>query len=68
VTGGSKAPIDSTRCLTLIQARAALHQKRKLFILDRCFRDPTLTWPERLQKQGALRVRDYTEIRAALAP
>jgi DNA processing protein len=52
---------------TLIQARAALHQKRKLFILESCFRDPTLTWPERLQKQGAVRVRDYAEIRAALA-
>jgi DNA processing protein len=52
---------------TLIQARAALYQKRKLFILDRCFRDPTLTWPERFLKQGALRVRDYAEIRAALA-
>lgn len=53
---------------TLIQARAALHQKRKLFILDRCFRVPALTWPERFQKQGALRVRDYAEIRAALMP
>jgi DNA processing protein len=53
---------------TLIQARAALHQKRKLFILDRCFRDGTLTWPQRFEKQGAVRVRDYTEIRAALAP
>lgn len=53
---------------TLIQARAALHQKRKLFILDRCFRDSTLTWPERLRKQGGLRVRDYAEIRSALAP
>jgi DNA processing protein len=53
---------------TLIQARAALHQKRKLFILDRCFRDPSLTWPQRLEKQGGLRVRDYSEIRATLAP
>lgn len=53
---------------TLIQARAALQQKRKLFILDRCFRDPSLTWPQRFEKQGALRVKDYGEIRAALAP
>jgi DNA processing protein len=51
---------------TLIQARAALRQKRKLFILDNCFRDSTLTWPERLQEQGAVRVRSYEEIRAAL--
>ncbi len=53
---------------TLIQARAALHQKRKVFILDRCFRDPALKWPERFEKQGALRVPGYAEIRTALAP
>jgi DNA processing protein len=52
---------------TLIQARAALQQKRKLFILDSCFRDSSLTWPARLEEQGAFRVRDYGEIRAALS-
>jgi DNA processing protein len=52
---------------TLIQGRAALQQKRKLFILDSCFRDSSLTWPARLEKQGAMRVRDYGEIRAALS-
>jgi DNA processing protein len=52
---------------TLIQARAALKQKRKLFILDSCFRSSALTWPARLEEQGAVRVRDYGEIRAALA-
>ena len=30
---------------TLVQARAALQQGRKLFILDSCFRKKTLTWP-----------------------
>ena len=30
---------------TLIQARAALRQGCKLFILDSCFRNPRLTWP-----------------------
>jgi DNA processing protein len=52
---------------TLIQARAALQQKRKLFILDSCFQDTNLTWPKRLQDQGAIRVSEYDELRAALA-
>jgi DNA processing protein len=30
---------------TLIQARAALAQGRKLFIADSCFQNPALTWP-----------------------
>lgn len=51
---------------TLIQARAALHQGRKLFILDRCFERPDLTWPRRLAEQGAIRVRDFAQIREAL--
>jgi DNA processing protein len=51
---------------TLIQARAALHQGRKLFILDSCFRNPNLTWPQRFQKQGAIRVTDFDDIKAAL--
>lgn len=51
---------------TLAQARAALHQGRKLFILDSCFRDPTLTWPVRFQEQGAIRVTDIDDITAVL--
>jgi DNA processing protein len=47
---------------TLVQANAALKQGRKLFILDSCFRRPSLTWPARLQSQGAIRVKDYGEI------
>lgn len=50
---------------SLIQARAALAQGRKLFILDSCF-NSGLKWPERLQKAGAIRVSDYDEIRQAL--
>src|SRR5262249_10559519 len=30
---------------TLTQARAALHQGRKLFILDSCFERADITWP-----------------------
>lgn len=51
---------------TLAQARAALHQGRKLFILDNCFQDPNLTWPANYQKQGAIRVSDFEDIRKAL--
>jgi len=52
---------------TLIQARAAIHQERKLFILDNCFKNPELTWPARFESQGAIRVRDYEDIRTNLA-
>ena len=52
---------------TLIQARAALQQGRKLFILDSCFRDPRLTWPARLAEKGAIRVAEYDDIRQVLA-
>jgi len=47
---------------TLIQARAALKQGRKLFILDSCFQNPALTWPRRFEEQGAVRVREYSDI------
>lgn len=53
---------------TLIQARAALQQGRKLFILDNCFKNPDLTWPEKYEKKGAIRVRDYDDVRNALSP
>jgi DNA processing protein len=47
---------------TLIQARAALYQKRKLFILESCFQNPAITWPARFEKQGAIRVKEYDDI------
>ena len=50
---------------TLTQARAALHQGRKLFILDSCF-GVGLTWPERFAGEGALRVKSFDDIWAAL--
>lgn len=52
---------------TLIQARAALHQGRKLFILDSCFRKG-LKWPQRFAERGAVRVMDYNDIREQLSP
>ena len=48
---------------TLVQARAALRQRRRLFVLDSCFRNPQITWPARLAERGAIRVRDYDDIR-----
>ncbi len=52
---------------TLIQARHALQQRRKLFILDSCFRNPELTWPAKYLERGAIRVSDFDDIRAHLA-
>lgn len=51
---------------TLTQARAALHQGRKLFILNSCFEQPGLTWPARFEKQGAIRVREFDDLWRAL--
>ena len=51
---------------TLIQARAALQQGRKLFILESNFSREGLTWPQRFEKQGAIRVRDYDDVRRHL--
>jgi DNA processing protein len=52
---------------TLIQARAALHQGRKLFILDNCFHRG-LSWPQKFADKGAVRVVDYDDIRKHLSP
>ena len=49
----------------LIQGRQALQQGRKLFILDSCFQRG-LAWPEKLAAQGAVRVREYGDIRREL--
>lgn len=47
---------------TLTQARAAMKQNRKLFILDSCFENPDLTWPSKFEARGAIRVRNYDDI------
>lgn len=51
---------------TLTQARAALHQGRKLFILDTCFRRTDISWPARFEAEGAIRVRTPEDIWSAL--
>jgi len=52
---------------TLIQARHAIQQKRKLFILESCFHNAELTWPAKFLDLGAFRVTEFDEIRAHLA-
>lgn len=52
---------------TLIQARAALDQGRKLFILESNFNNPAIKWPAKYEKLGAIRVRDFDDILSALA-
>ncbi len=47
---------------TLIQARAALEQGRKLFILDSCFENPELIWPQKFLGRGAIRVKNPEDI------
>ncbi len=47
---------------TLIQAKAALKQGRKLLILDSCFQNPQITWPHEYLKKGAIRVKDPEDI------
>lgn len=51
---------------TLTQARAALYQGRKLFILESCFQNPAITWPARFEAEGAVRVRTYDDVWGAL--
>ncbi|MBK0164393.1 DNA-processing protein DprA [Klebsiella sp. S69] len=51
---------------TLTQARAALAQGRMLFILESCFHNPSITWPAKFEALGAIRVKDYEDIRKNL--
>ncbi len=47
---------------TLTQARACIAQGRKLFILNSCFENPDISWPEKYREKGAIRVRDIDDI------
>lgn len=51
---------------TLVQAREALKQKRKLFIMNSCFERGDLTWPKRFEEEGAIRVHSYADVRREL--
>jgi DNA processing protein len=52
---------------TLIQAKAAIEQGRKLFILESNFSNPAISWPARFEKLGAIRVREFEDIRRELS-
>jgi DNA processing protein len=47
---------------TLKQAKAALKQGRKVFILNNNFENPNLTWPRKLEAKGAIRVHEIDDI------
>lgn len=47
---------------SLTQARAALKQGRKLFILNNNFENPALTWPAKYEALGAIRIKNTKEI------
>ena len=51
---------------TLVQAREALKQHRKLFVLNSCFERRDLNWPQHFQDKGAVRVNTYDDIRREL--
>lgn len=51
---------------TLVQARHALKQGRKLFILESNFHRIGLEWPFKFEDRGAIRVTDYTDVRRHL--
>jgi DNA processing protein len=51
---------------TLVQAREALRQGRKLMIMKSCFERTDITWPARFEKEGAIKVDSYAEVRRQL--
>ncbi|KPH11849.1 DNA-processing protein DprA [Chryseobacterium sp. ERMR1:04] len=47
---------------SLIQAKAAIAQGRKLFILESCFNNKNISWPSKFEEQGAIRVKKMSDI------
>ena len=47
---------------TLTQARACVSMNRKLFILNSCFENSSITWPSKYEAKGAIRVKDINDI------
>lgn len=66
LTSGTVIVEASDTSGTLMQAKAALKQGRKLFILDSCFQNSSLEWPRKYEAEGAIRVRTYADIQAHL--
>ena len=51
---------------TLIQAKAALKQGRKVLILNNNFENTTLRWPQQLEKKGAIRIYNVQDMLSEL--
>lgn len=51
---------------TLTQARAAINQGRKLFILNSCFENSDIQWPSKYERKGAIRVKSIEDITSNL--
>lgn len=47
---------------SLTQARAAIAQNRKLFILNSCFENKEITWPKKYEEKGAIRINALDDI------
>lgn len=47
---------------SLTQARAAISQGRKLFILNSCFENTAISWPKKYEEKGAIRVNNFDDI------
>ena len=51
---------------SLTQARACMHQGRKLMIMNSCFENRDISWPAYYEKKGAVRVKDVDDILSVL--
>ncbi len=47
---------------SLVQARECLKQNKKLFIMDSCFQQKQIKWPENFEKKGAIRIKNTSDI------
>ena len=47
---------------TIVQARECLKQKKKLFIMESCFKNKKMKWPTSYEKRGAIRVKNTSDI------
>ena len=47
---------------SLVQARECLKQKKKLFIMDSCFKNQKIKWPASYEKKGAVRIKNTSDI------
>jgi DNA processing protein len=51
---------------SFIQSKAALDQRRPLFLQNNCFHKEGIDWPHKFAKRGAVRAYEYDDIRSRL--